>query len=64
MYLNCPVTVSVPQSPEISYQLFSFVHIQVKVCLWLVTKLCKVIVGLHHEHLVFPEGEKVKHCYH
>ena len=29
MYLDYPV--SVPQSPEISYHLFSFVHVRVKV---------------------------------
>ena len=41
MYLDRPV--SVPQSPEINYHLFSFVRMQVRV--WLNTPFCEVIAG-------------------
>ena len=52
---------SVPPSPAISYHLFSFAHIQVK--LRLITPFCEVTESRNHDDPAFPEGEKVKQCH-
>ena len=61
-FVMCPDRpVSVPWSLEIIYHLLSFFSHSGQ------STTCHTTIGshrgMHRDHLVYPEGEKVKHCH-